>query len=79
MPVSRPVRPLGHELTAALAVGASAEELDVVGDDLDGLALRAVLCIPLAPLEPALHGHRAALGEVLRTALALLAQTVMSK
>ena len=53
-------------LAAALA---GAEELDVVGDDLDGLALGAVLGVPLAPGELALDAHRAALGEVLRAVL----------
>src|SRR5207244_2695256 len=65
----------GHEL--ALAVGtaltAAAEELNRVGDDLDRLALAAVLRLPLAPVEPAVDPHGAALGEVLRATLALVA------
>src|SRR3954454_20341497 len=58
---------------AALALAAAAEELDGVGDDLDGLALRAVLRVPLAPLEASVDADRAALREVLRAILALLA------
>src|SRR4029079_1063794 len=41
-------------------------------DDLDRLALGAVLGVPLAPVEPAVDRDRAALGEVLRAALALV-------
>ena len=55
------------------AFAAAAEELDGVGDDLDRLALRAVLGIPLAPFEPAVDPDRPSLGEVLRAALALVA------
>ena len=44
-----------------------------VGDDLDRLALGAVLRVPLAPLEAAVDRDRAALGEVLRAALSLVA------
>src|SRR6476660_10284810 len=70
----RCARPFGDELAAAaLSVAAPAQELDVLGDDLDGLALRAVLRLPLAPVEAAVDADRAALGEVLRTALALVA------
>src|SRR5439155_24407858 len=58
---------------AALALAAAAQELDAVGDDLDRLSLRPVLRVPLAPLEPAVDGDGAALGEVLRAALALVA------
>src|SRR6478736_10526535 len=65
----------GNELAApstTVAVVAAAEELDVVGDDLDCLALaRAVGRLPLTPLEPTVDRDRAALGEVLRAALAL--------
>src|SRR5262249_36636553 len=55
------------------ALAATAEELHGVGDHLDGLALGAVLCLPLAPLEPAVDADGAALGEVLRAVLALRA------
>src|SRR5205823_3310393 len=55
-----------------LAVAAAAQELDVLGDDLDGLALGAVLRLPLTPVEPPVDSDRASLGEVLRTALALV-------
>src|SRR5439155_25104408 len=41
--------------------------------DLARLPLRAVLRVPLAPLEPAVDGDRAALREVLRAALSLVA------
>src|SRR4029453_11028305 len=63
-----------HELTlaAALGVAAAAEELHGVGDDLDRLALRAVLGLPLTPVEAAVDAYRASLGEVLRAALALV-------
>src|SRR3954454_11598860 len=67
----------GNELGApstAVPVVAAAEELDVVGDDLDRLALAgAVGRLPLTPLEPSVDRDRAALGEVLRAALALIA------
>src|SRR5262249_8453978 len=63
-----------HELVLpALGVAAAAEELNAVCDDLARLALRAVLGAPLAPLEPAVDGDRAALRQVLRAALALVA------
>src|SRR5207253_6593717 len=60
-------------LAAALGVTAAAEELDAVGDDLHRLALRSVLRVPLAPLEAAVDCDRAALAEILRAALALVA------
>src|SRR5262245_59264538 len=41
------------ELRLVAHVAATAEELDGVRDDLDCLALGAVLGLPLAPLEPA--------------------------
>src|SRR5215208_3914432 len=58
---------------AAATVLAPAQELDGVGDDLDALALVAVLRLPLAPLEAAVEGHGAALGEEARAVLALRA------
>src|SRR5437660_1542023 len=68
-------RARGHELVAAVAVTAAAEELDGVGDDLDGLPLaRAVGRIPLTPVEPAIDADRATLREVLRAALGLVAE-----
>src|SRR5207237_7262801 len=71
------LRVRGHELrraaAAALAVAAAAEELHRVGDDLDRLALLPVLGLPLAPVEPAVDSDGAALREVLRAALALVA------
>src|SRR5205085_1682850 len=64
----------GNELRlAGGAALAAAEELDVVGDDLDRLALRPVLGLPLAPVQPAVDRDGAALGEELRAALALVA------
>src|SRR5581483_1334369 len=53
-------------------VAAAAEELDRVGDDLHRLALRAVLRLPLAPLEPAVDRDRASLRKVLSAVLALV-------
>ena len=78
-PACRPAR--GDELVSppppppAVRAVAAAEELDAVGDDLDGLALAAaVLRLPLAPVEPAVDRDGAALGEVLRAALGLVAE-----
>src|SRR5439155_4208851 len=63
----------GDELwLPALAFWPAAEELDRAGDDLDRLALGAVLGLPLPPVEPAVDGDGAALGEVLRAVLPLL-------
>src|SRR5690349_20766405 len=56
----------------ALTVAAAVQELHRVCDDLDGLALRAVVRLPLAPLQAALDADAAALGEVLGAILALL-------
>src|SRR5689334_14343916 len=60
----------GGEASAAL-LAASAEELDAVGDDVDGLALVALGGLPLAPLEAAVDRDAAALGQVLGAVLAL--------
>src|SRR5215211_7249234 len=49
----------------------AAEELDGVGDDVDGLALATLLGLPLAPLEPAVDRDRPALAEIARAVLAL--------
>src|SRR6266545_3635574 len=57
----------------AVAAAAAAEELDAVGDDLHRLALAAVLRLPLTPVEASVDADRAALGEVLRATLALVA------
>src|SRR5262249_4883864 len=68
-------RGCGYELplaAAAFAVAAAAEELHRVRDDLDRLALRAVLRLPLAPVEASVDADRAPLREELRTALALV-------
>src|SRR5690349_16861560 len=71
----------GHELVAAagaaaeVAVTAAAEELDALGDDLDGLPVaRAVCRLPLAPVEPTVDADGAPLREVLRAALGLVAE-----
>src|SRR5215208_5546949 len=58
---------------AVAELTATAEELHGVGDHLDCLPLRAVLRLPLAPLEPAVDTDGAALREVLRAVLALRA------
>src|SRR5262249_50286593 len=64
-----------HELAAAgLAVAAAAEDLDGLGDDLDGLALPAVLGLPLAPVEAPVDRDGAALREVLRATVCLVAE-----
>src|SRR6516165_971055 len=66
-----------HELvsSAALAVAAATEELDALGDDVDGLPLAGpVGRVPLAPVEPAVDPDRAALGQILRAALSLVAE-----
>src|SRR5215218_2474139 len=59
--------------TAVLAALTASEELHGVGDDVDRLPLLALGRVPLAPLQPAVDGHRAALGEVLGAVLALCA------
>src|SRR5438094_336167 len=67
-----------HELVGAAvapaAVTAATQKLDAVGDDLDRLALRAVLRLPLAPFEAAIDRDRAPLAQVLRAALGLVAE-----
>src|SRR5579871_540709 len=64
-----------HELVAAatVAVAAAAEELDALGDDLDGLALYAVL-LPLPPVEAAVDRDGPALAQILGAALRLVAE-----
>src|SRR5215213_10131031 len=70
--VDRDVGTRGEAATAvARTVLAAAQELDGVGDDLDALALVAVLRLPLAPLEAAVERDRPALGEEARAVLAL--------
>ena len=74
--VGRDVGARGEAVAAAAAhagVVAAAEELDGVGDDLDGLALVALLVLPLAPLEAAVDRDRAALGQEAGAVLALRA------
>src|SRR5829696_4578148 len=70
--VDRDVRARGEAAApVAGAVLAAAQELDGVGDDLDALALVAVLGLPLAPLEAAVERDGPALGEKARAVLAL--------
>jgi hypothetical protein len=73
--VDRDVRAGGEAVAAAVAgvVARAREELDRVGDDVDALAVVAVLVLPLAPLEAAVDRDRAALGEVAGAVLALRA------
>src|SRR3954451_15526299 len=61
----------GEAAAAVRGLVAPTEELDGVGDDLDRLALLAVLALPLAPLEAAIERDRAPLGEEARAVLAL--------
>ena len=56
----------GGRRVVRLVVGCvlwSAEELDGVGDDLDGLALGAVLALPLAPVQVSVDGDPPAFGQ----------------
>src|SRR5947209_13657130 len=67
----------GNELVASAALGsvaAGSEELDALGDDLHRLALRPVLRVPLAPVQPAVDADGAALAQVLRARLGLVAE-----
>src|SRR3954468_17142153 len=69
-----PPAPAAREAAAAPAAGVvtAAEELDRLGDDVDrGAVLAGVLVLPLAPLQAAVDGDRAALGQVPRAVLAL--------
>src|SRR5919198_3110390 len=56
---------------AAAVVARAGEELHRVGDDVDRLALLALLVLPLAPLEAAVDRDRTALREVAGAVLAL--------
>src|SRR5215467_8194421 len=69
------LRPGRHELVAAaVAVTTAAQELDAIGDDLDRLALRAVLRLPLAPAQLAVDADGPPLREVLSAVLGLVAE-----
>src|SRR3954453_16292562 len=57
----------------AAVVTRAREELHRIGDDVDRLALLAVVALPLAPLEAAVDRDGAALGEVAGAVLALRA------
>src|SRR4051794_150035 len=78
----REVRRVGRDIrvrreavvVAAAALAAlvtAAQELDGLGDDLDGLALGAVLGLPLAPVKAPVDADRATLGQEARAVLAL--------
>src|SRR5690349_13009036 len=72
--VGRDVRARGEAAATAAGVVAAAEELDGLGDDVDrGAVLARVLVLPLAPLQAAVDGDRAALAQVAGAVLALLA------
>src|SRR3954451_22964938 len=58
-------------VAVAVGAGRAAEELDAVGDDVDALTARAVLRFPFVPVQAAVDGDRAALGQ---EAVAVLAQ-----
>src|SRR3954453_10079244 len=55
---------LRREATAVLAAITRPEELDGVGNDIDGLPLVASLVLPLAPLEPAVDRDGSPLLEI---------------
>src|ERR1700735_4926483 len=63
--------PVSGEGPATCGVVARTQELHRVGNDIDSLALRPVLRLPLAPLQPSVDRHRAALGEETSGILAL--------
>src|SRR5919199_307210 len=56
---------------AARVVARAREELDRVGDDVDPLAVVALLVLPLAPLEAPVDRDGAALAQVAGAVLAL--------
>src|SRR3954454_22243493 len=68
------VTPPAAGAATAGAILARADELHRVGHDIDRLALRAVGRVPLAPAQPAVDRHRAALAEEPRAVLALGAE-----
>src|SRR3954451_7139963 len=68
--VDRDVRARGEPAATAVVV-AAAEELDGVGDDVDGLALAALLALPLAPLQAPVDRDGPAAAEVAGAVLAL--------
>src|ERR1700680_4389208 len=65
--------PAARESTSAGGVIARAQELHRVGNDIGCLAFRAVLRLPLAPLQPPVDRHRASLGQETGGVLALRA------
>src|SRR4051794_19806840 len=64
---------LAAAAAAAAVLVTAAEELHGLGDDLDRLALGAVLRRPLAPVQAAVDADRAALGQEAGAVLALRA------
>ena len=70
--VSPPSRgPVSREAPPSGGVIARTQELHRVGNDIDCLALGAVLRLPLAPVQASVDRHRAPLGEEARGVLAL--------
>src|SRR6185503_7445478 len=65
--------PLHPAAAAAPATAAASEQRDAVGLDFGGVALVAVLVVPLARLQTPLDEDLLALGEVLLQAFGLLA------
>src|SRR5581483_11774879 len=63
--------PVARESASAGAFFTAAQELHRVGNDIDCLPFRALLGLPLAPLEPSVDRDRAALGQIARGVLAL--------
>src|SRR4051812_46598908 len=69
--VDRDVAAAREAIAVAGTLLAAAEELHRLGDDVDALALVALLVLPLAPLQAPVDGHGAALAQVARAVLAL--------
>src|SRR4051812_29553209 len=67
------VGPRREAAATAPGVVATAEELHGVGDDVDRLALAALLGLPLAPLQAPVDGHRTPAAQVPGAVLALRA------
>src|ERR1019366_8995136 len=64
---------IAGEPTPTGGVLSRAQELHRVGNDIDVLAFRALLGLPLAPLQASIDRHGASLGEVAGGVLALRA------
>src|SRR4051794_19424286 len=48
---------LRREAATVVATLTTTQELDGIGNDIDGLALVALLVLPLTPFEPSVDGH----------------------